>query len=43
MEVAWRYTKEQLAAWRAGQEPTPPQPALLASRNQPVQHDFFDE
>ena len=32
MEVAWRYTKEELAAWRAGQEPTPPPPALLASR-----------
>ncbi len=42
MEVAWRYTKEELAAWRAGQEPTPPPPALLASRSsQPTLHDFF--
>ena len=44
MEVAWRYTKEELAAWQAEQE-TPPPPALLNQPdprpNQPTLHDFF--
>ena len=44
MEVAWRYTKEELAAWQAEQE-TPPPPALLNQPdprpNQPTLWDFF--
>ena len=37
MEVAWRYTKEEIAAWRAKQEEVPP-PALLSapSPSQPI-------
>ena len=45
MEVAWRYPKEELAAWQAEQETPPPPPALLNQPdprpNQPTLHDFF--
>mgnify|MGYP003314047312 CR=1 FL=1 len=36
MEVAWRYTKEEIAAWRATQEAVTP-PALL---NQPEKSEW---
>ncbi len=41
MEVAWCYTKEEIAAWRARQEDVTP-PALLnaPSPSQPTLHDF---
>ncbi len=41
LEVAWRYTKEELKAWQATQEPTLPPPALLADRSQRTLHDFL--
>ena len=43
MEVAWRYTKEEIAAWRAKQEELTP-PALLSTprRSQPTLTDFFN-
>ena len=44
MEVAWRYTKDEIAEWRAKQEELTP-PALLNAPNQcPSQrtlHHFF--
>ncbi len=41
-EVAWCYTKEELKAWKATQEPTLPPPGLLAGCNsQRMRHDFF--
>ena len=30
MEVAWRYTREEIAAWEASQSQPPPPPALLS-------------
>ena len=43
MEVAWRYTKEEIAEWRAKQEELTP-PALLSTprRSQPTLKDFFN-
>ena len=43
MEVAWRYTKEEIAEWRAKQEKLTP-PALLSTprRSQPTLKDFFN-
>ena len=43
MEVAWRYTKDEIADWRAQQEVLPP-PALLSTprRSQPTLRDFFN-
>ena len=43
MEVAWRYTKEEIAEWRAKQEELTP-PALLSTprRSQPTLRDFFN-
>ena len=35
MEVAWRYTKEEIAEWRAQQETLTP-PALLSTATQPA-------
>ena len=42
MEVAWRYTKEEITAWRAKQEELTP-PVLLNTprRSQPTLKDFF--
>ena len=44
MEVAWRYTKEEIVAWRAKQEEVTP-PALLNALSQcpsqPTLHDYF--
>ena len=44
MEVAWRYTKEEIAAWRAKQEEVTP-PALLNAPSQrpsqPTQYNSF--
>ena len=42
MEVAWHYTKEEIAAWRAKQEEVTP-PALLSapSPSQPTLHNSF--
>ena len=43
MEVAWRYTKEEIAEWRAQEEALTP-PALLSTprRSQPTLKDFFN-
>ena len=43
MEVAWRYTKEEIAEWRAKQEELTP-PSLLSTprRSQPTLKDFFN-
>ena len=43
MEVAWRYTKEEIAEWHAKQEELTP-PALLSTPrpSQPTLYDFFD-
>ena len=42
MEVAWCYTKEEIAAWRRQRNTTEP-PALMVNRGsrQPTLHDFF--
>ena len=42
MERAWRYTKEEIATWRAKQEELTP-PALLSASHpsQPTLHNFF--
>ena len=42
MEVAWRYTKEEIAEWRAKQEELTP-PALLSTprRSQPTLETYF--
>ena len=44
MEVAWRYTKEEIAEWRAKQQEVPPPPALLRTprRSQPTLTDFVN-
>ena len=44
MEVAWRYTKEEIAEWRAKQHEALPPPALLSTprRSQPTLTDFFN-
>ena len=40
--VAWNFTKAEVDAWLAQQEPAPDPPAMLANRaNQPTIHDFF--
>ena len=43
MEVAWRYTKEEIAEWRAKKEELT-SPALLSTprRSQPTLKDFFN-
>ena len=43
MEATWRYTKEEIAEWRANQEELTP-PALLSTprRSQPTLKDFFN-
>ena len=43
MEVAWRYTKEEIAAWRAQQEELTP-PALLNTprQSQPTLGNYFN-
>ena len=41
MEVAWRYTKEEIAEWRAKQEELTPPALLNASPRQPTLHTFF--
>ena len=42
MEVAWRYTKEEIAEWRAQQETLTP-PALLSTPRTPSKtlEDYF--
>ena len=42
MEVAWRYTKEEIADWRAQQEELTP-PALLSTprSSQPTLENYF--
>ena len=42
MEVAWRYTKEEIAEWRAQQETLTP-PALLSMPRPPSKtlEDYF--
>ena len=42
MEVAWRYTKEEIAEWRAQQEALTP-PALLSTPrpSQPTLNNYF--
>ena len=44
MEVAWRYTKDEIADWRAKQQEVLPPPALLSTphRSQPTLTDFFN-
>ena len=44
MEVAWRYSKEEIADWRAKQQEALPPPALLSTprRSQPTLKDFFN-
>ena len=44
MEVAWRYTKDEIAEWRAKQQEVLPPPALLSTprRSQPTLTDFFN-
>ena len=44
MEVAWRYTKEEIADWRAKQQEALPPPALLSTprRSQPTLKAFFN-
>ena len=43
MEVAWRYTKEEIADWRAKQQEELPPPELLSTprRSQPTLKEFF--
>ena len=43
MEVAWRYTKDEITAWRAKQEELTP-PALLNTprRSQPTLDNYFN-
>ena len=43
MEVAWRYTKEEIAEWRAKQVKLTP-PALLSTprRSQPTLDNYFN-
>ena len=43
MEVAWRYTKEEIAEWRAQQEALTP-PALLSTprHSQPTLDNYFN-
>ena len=43
MEVAWRYTKEEIAEWRAKQQEVLPPPALLSTprRSQPTLDTYF--
>ena len=43
MEVAWRYTKEEITAWRAKQEELTP-PALLNTprRSEPTLDSYFN-
>ena len=40
MEVAWRYTKEEIADWRAQLEELTPPALLNASPRQPTLHNF---
>ena len=44
MEVAWRYTKDEIADWRAKQQEVLPPPAILSTprRSQPTLTDFFN-
>ena len=44
MEAAWRYTKEEIAEWRAKQQEVLPPPALLSTphRSQPTLTNFFN-
>ena len=44
MEVAWRYTKDEIADWRAKQQEVLPPPALLSTprRSQPTLRGFFN-
>ena len=43
MKVAWRYMKEEIAAWRAKQEELTPPALLNASHpSQPTLHNFFN-
>ena len=44
MEVAWRYTKEEIAEWCAKQQEVLPPPALLSTprRSQPTLTDLFN-
>ena len=44
MEVAWRYTKKEIADWRAKQQEVLPPPALLSTprHSQPTLRDFFN-
>ena len=43
MEVAWRYTKEEITEWRAKQQEVLPPPALLSTphRSQPTLDTYF--
>ena len=43
MEVAWRYTKEEIAEWRAQQEALTP-PVLLSTPrpSQPTLNNYFE-
>ena len=43
-EKAWRYTKDEIADWRAKQQEVLPPPALLSTprRSQPTLTDFFN-
>ena len=43
MEVAWRYTKDEIADWRAKQQEVLPPPALLSTprRSQPTLETYF--
>ena len=43
MEVAWRYTKEEIAEWRAKQQEVLPPPALLSTPRPPSKtlEDYF--
>ena len=44
VEVAWRYTKDEIADWRTKQQEVLPPPALLSTprRSQPTLTDFFN-
>ena len=43
IEVAWRYTKDEIADWRAKQQETLTPPALLSTPRTPskTQEDYF--
>ena len=43
MEVAWRYTKDEIADWRAKQQEALPPPALLSTPRPPSKtlEDYF--